>query len=182
MQHVLDKPYRAPPAGQAKAPRTENLYEVWGDTIESRDLLLAIVIGGAVSLGTFGIAHFTLHNLVESAQMAKAYSMLVGILGCLAGGVLSARLFKPKRDVIEQAADPAFREQVVAELLKEYGTLGRLEDLAPEITAELHELGLYELFQDAQKREAQELEDSARAALEAEQTVAADAALNGGRA
>jgi hypothetical protein len=182
MQHVLDKPHRAPPAGGGKEPRQENLYEVWGDTIESRDLLLAILIGGAVSLSTFGIAHFTLHNLVESAQMAKAYSMLVGILGCLAGGVLSARLFKPKRDVIEEAADPAFREQVVADLLKEYGTLGRLEDLSPEMTAELHELELYELFREAQEREAKEQEESARAALEAEQQVAANVALSGGRA
>jgi len=177
MQHVLDKP-----TGAEKTPRTEHLYEVWGDTIESRDLLLAILIGGAVSLSTFGIAHFTLHNLVESAQMAKAYSMLVGILGCLAGGVLSARLFKPKRDVIEEAADPAFREQVVADLLKEYGTLGRLEDLSPEMTAELHELELYELFRDAQEREAKDQEETARAALEAEQQLAANAALSGGRA
>ncbi|HGP0212609.1 TPA: hypothetical protein ACLEX3_003710 [Pseudomonas aeruginosa] len=180
MQHVLDKPHQAPLLA-GKEPRHEHLYEVWGDTIESRDLLLAILIGGAVSLGTFGVAHFTLHNLVESAQMAKAYSMLVGILGCLAGGVISARLFKPKRDVIEQAADPAFREQVVADLLNEYGTLGRLQDLSPAMAAELHQLELYELFHDAQEREAQVLEESARAALEAEQYMAANAALTGGR-
>ena len=87
------------------------------------------------------------------AQMARAYAMLIGILGCLAGGAISARLFAPKRDVQENVADQSFREQVVADLLKEYGSLGRLEDLSAEVIAELRELELYELFREAQARE-----------------------------
>ncbi|MNG30072.1 hypothetical protein D3C84_1156080 [compost metagenome] len=53
----------------------------------------------------------------------------------------------------EHAADPAFREQVVADLLKEYGSLGRLEGLSAEVIAELRELGLYDVFREAQARE-----------------------------
>ena len=134
-------------------PKKQNLYEVWGDTIDGRDLALSIGIGAVVSLGAYFAAQQVLHSLVESAQMARAYSMLIGILGCLAGGAISAKLFAPKRDVRENVADQSFREQVVADLLKEYGSLGRLEDLSAEVIAELRELELYELFREAQARE-----------------------------
>ena len=131
----------------------QHLYEVWGDTIDARHLALSIGIGAVVSLGAYFAAQHLLHYVVESAQMARAYAMLIGILGCLAGGAISARLFAPKRDVQENVADQSFREQVVADLLKEYGSLGRLEDLSAEVIAELRELELYELFREAQARE-----------------------------
>jgi hypothetical protein len=138
---------------QRLSPKRQNLYEVWGDTIDGRDLAMSIGIGAVVSLGAYFAAQQVLHHLVESAQMARAYAMLIGILGCLAGGAISARLFAPKRDVQENVADQSFREQVVADLLKEYGSLGRLEDLSAEVIAELRELELYELFREAQARE-----------------------------
>lgn len=136
-------------------PKRQNLYEVWGDTIDGLDLMLSIGIGAVVSLGAYFGAYYVLQPIVESTQMAKTYAMLVGVLGCLGAGVISAKLFPPKRDVQEHAADPAFREQVVADLLKEYGSLGRLEDLSEEVIAELRELELYDLFRDAQAREEQ---------------------------
>ncbi|TFY85413.1 hypothetical protein DYL61_29615 [Pseudomonas nabeulensis] len=134
-------------------PDKQHLYEVWGDTIDGRHLALSIGIGAVVSLGAYFAAQHLLHYVVESTQMARAYAMLIGILGCLAGGAISAKLFPPKRDVQENHADQGFREQVVADLLKEYGSLGRLEDLSPEVIAELRELELYELFREAQARE-----------------------------
>ena len=156
-----------------RAPRKQNLYEVWGDTIDVRDLALSITIGAVVSLGAYFAAQQVLHGLMESAQMARAYAMLIGILGCLAGGTISAKLFAPKREVRENVADQAFREQVVADLLKEYGSLGRLEELSDEVIAELRELELYELFRAAQAGEEQSGE---------EQAGAAQASLSGGRA
>lgn len=134
-------------------PDKQHLYEVWDDTIDGRHLAMSIGIGAVVSLGAYFAAQHLLHYLVESAQMARAYAMLIGILGCLAGGAISAKLFPPKRDVQENLADQGFREQVVADLLKEYGSLGRLEDLSAEVIAELRELELYELFREAQARE-----------------------------
>ncbi|WP_325919593.1 hypothetical protein [Pseudomonas frederiksbergensis] len=151
MQHDHSTPALAPePSLGEGGPARQNLYEVWGDTIDVRDLAISIAIGAVVSLGAYFAAKLLMHSLVESAQMARAYAMLVGILGCLAGGAISAFFFKPKREVLEHQADQGFREQVVADLLKEYGSLGRLEDLSPEVTAELKELQLYELFRQAQ--------------------------------
>lgn len=173
MNHPHNPPSASPPPSDESRYR---LYEVWGDTICARHLTMAIIIGAVVSLGAFGGAQLILAQLVESQQMAKAYSMLVGILGCLGGGAISAKLFKPKRDVIEDVADPGFREQVVADLLKEYGSLGRLEDVSPEVLAELKELQLYDLFLDAERRERATAAEQPRTA-----EIASGVAVQGGR-
>ncbi|MHA6195404.1 hypothetical protein ACX3YG_13645 [Pseudomonas wadenswilerensis] len=128
----------------------DNLYEVWGDTVDSRHLLAAIGVGAVCSLGAFYLAQHLLTGWVESAQMARAYAMLLGILGSLLGGGVSACLFKPKRHVVEHVADPAWRQQVIEELRSEYGGIGQLSDLPPEVRNELRELGLERLFDDAE--------------------------------
>ena len=134
----------------APNPQSDSwLYEVWGDTVDSRHLAGAIAIGALVSLGAFLLAERLFLGVVESAQMARAYAMLVGILGCLAGGAISAVLFKPKRRVVEHVADAAWRERALRELEAEYGGLGELHDLPPEVLAELKEVQLYELFTQA---------------------------------
>lgn len=161
MNNSLPLPRKSPPLSTAILS-PPGLYEVWGDTVSGQHLAKAVVIGIVISLTTFALAQWVLRDLVESVQMAKAYSMLIGIIGCLAGGAICACLFKPKREVIEHVADPAFREQVVADLLKEYGTLGRLEDVSPYVIEELRQLELYDLFADAQARE----EDSGAQAAE----------------
>lgn len=122
------------------------LYEVWGDTVDARHLLYAIVIGAIVSLSSFFTAQHFLLEWVASAQMARAYAMLVGIVGCLVGGTISATLFKPKRNVVEHEADPAWRCQVLSDLQNEFGDLGRLADLPSQTIKELRDMDLYDLF------------------------------------
>ena len=123
-----------------------DLYELWGDTVNGRHLIYAIAIGASVSLSAFFLAKHLLVGWVDNVQMAKAYAMLVGIVGCLVGGAISAKLFKPKRNVVEHQADPAWRAKVLAELQDEFGDLGSLSDLPAETLAELHEMDLYEVF------------------------------------
>ncbi|MEG0860488.1 MAG: hypothetical protein RSD81_15725 [Pseudomonas sp.] len=127
------------------------LFEVWGDTVDGRHLVYAIAIGAVVSLGAFFTAQHLLVGWVESVQMARAYAMLIGIVGCLAGGAISATLFKPKRNVVEHLADPAWRAKILIELQNEFGPLGRLADLPPATIAELREMDLYDLFADYEK-------------------------------
>jgi hypothetical protein len=127
------------------------LYEVWGDTVDGRHLMYSITIGAVVSLGVFYAAQFLFVGWVANEQMARAYAMLVGIVGCLVGGAISARLFKPKRHVVEHQADPAWRAQVLIELQSEFGDLGKMSDLPPETIAELKEMDLFDLFDDREK-------------------------------
>jgi multidrug transporter EmrE-like cation transporter len=131
-------------------PSRYTLFEVWGDTVDSKHLGIALIVGAVCSLGAYAIALWVLGRIVADAQMVHAYAMLGGIAGCLLGGVISALLFEPKREVIEEAADAAYRETVIADLAKQYGSLGRIEDLPPEIAFELRELGLYDAFREAQ--------------------------------
>ena len=153
------------------------LYEVWGDTVDGRHLIYAIAIGAVVSLGAFFIAKHLLVGWVASAQMARAYAMLIGIVGCLAGGAISAALFKPKRHVMEHQADPAWRAQVLLELQNEFGDLGKLSDLPPATIAELHEMDLYELFADYERAQLAKVDSPEPPALNVESAVS----IKGGR-
>ncbi|KAF1045540.1 hypothetical protein [Xylophilus sp.] len=145
----------AQPAPLAPAAGRPALYEVWGDTIDAGHLAWAVALGAAISLGTYFSARWSLARLLSDPQMVPAYAMLAGILGCLIGGVVSAAFFKPKRTVVEEVVDEKLRSAVVADLVAQYGDIGRIEDLSPEVAAELRELGLYELFEQIQHAHAQ---------------------------
>lgn len=123
-----------------------HLAEVWGDVVDRRHLAAAVVIGAVVSLGTFLIAARIFAATVAVPDVGRAYAMLVGLLGCVLSGLICAKLFPPKREVVETAADPAWRIAAMQQLAGDTGAIGRLEDLPPQVIAELKELDLYELF------------------------------------
>lgn len=131
-----------PPAPSAR------LAEVWSDTVDLRHLAWAIGIGISVSVAGFFIASRWLRGVVASPELAHAYAMLAGLAGCVLAGVICARLFPPKREVLEHSAthDPAWRAEVLAELAEQPGGLGTLADLPEAAVRELKALDLYELF------------------------------------
>lgn len=131
---------RRAPAGQ--------LAEVWSDTVDLRHLAWSIAIGVVVSVAAFVAAGRVLRGLASSAELGHAYAMLAGLAGSVIAGVVCARLFRPKREVVENTslADAAWREEVLADLANEPGGLGTLADLPPAALQELRELGLDELF------------------------------------
>lgn len=128
-------------------PARWRLVEIWGDTADLGHLAWAIVIGVAVSLTGYLVASRVLANLVSTPELARAYAMLAGLGGCVVSGVICAKLFTPKREVVEgAAADPRWREEVLAELAGEHGTLGSVDDLPPSVVREMKELQIYDLF------------------------------------
>lgn len=128
------------------------LIEVWGDTVDSRHLLWAILIGAVISLSAFLIARHFLLGVVAQPAMAGSYAMLIGLGGCLVAGGLCAKLFAPKRVVLEHDNDPHWRDAAMAELANEAGGLGKLADLPPAVAAEMREVGLYDLFENYEKK------------------------------
>jgi hypothetical protein len=124
----------------------------------------SIIIGAVISLSGYFVASSLLPAVVASPDMARAYAMLVGLAGSLISGVVCARLFPPKREVVEQGADPFWREEVLEQLVAETGALGSMADLPPEAIQELKELGLYELFASHQNMNAEQMaaEEQAR--------------------
>ncbi|ARP79991.1 hypothetical protein CAL12_03560 [Bordetella genomosp. 8] len=139
------------PHGQRAVPDRASawqLAEVWSDTVDLRHLAWSIGIGVVISVAAFIAAGRWLGGIAASAELAHAYAMLAGLAGSVIAGVVCARLFPPKREVVEDTslADPAWRAEVLAELAGEPGGLGTLADLPPAALRELRELGLLELF------------------------------------
>jgi hypothetical protein len=123
-----------------------DLVEVWGDTVDLRHLAWSVVLGVGISIGAFWAGERLLSAVVPDAAIARAYAMLVGLAGCIVAGAVCGFLFKPKREVVEHAVDPAERMKVLDQLAAESGGLGALTDLSPGARAEMEELGLLDLF------------------------------------
>jgi hypothetical protein len=122
------------------------LMEIWGDTVDRRHLALSIVIGGVIAMAAFVVSRWLLRQVVADQAMAASYAMLVGLAGCLIAGIICAKLFPPKRQIIEEGEDPSWRESAMDELATDANGLGRLADLPPSVIAELKDVGLYETF------------------------------------
>jgi hypothetical protein len=150
--------------------------DVWGDTVDARHLKWAILIGIGVSFAAFTLANAILSRFVHDLAMARAYAMLVGLGGCLLGGVICARLFKPKRIAAALEADEGRRAHLIATLVQAQGTrrtrrgntenaaagdargardasapYGGVASLPPHVIAEMREVGLYDLFAEQER-------------------------------
>lgn len=149
MQTVMDL------GREAAAGMRPRYAEVWGDTVDTVHLGWSVLIGVAVSFGAFELALRVLQPLVAQAAMGRAYAMLVGLGGCLVSGAICARLFKPKRIVVEQeASDEGMRAELVERLVAEAGSQGSIATLPAYVAAEMKEVGLYDLFAEAEARRA----------------------------
>ncbi|MDR5766804.1 MULTISPECIES: hypothetical protein [unclassified Caballeronia] len=155
MEQQLAAHERGRALSQSAETTEYQLVEIWGDTVDTRHLAWSVVLGIAISYGAFAIANRVLAAYVPDAAMARAYAMLVGLAGCLIAGAVCAKLFKPKREVVEEAHGAAGREEVLKQLANEAGGLGRVADLPPSVVAEMKELGLYELFAEYEQRDEQ---------------------------
>ena len=97
------------PSTTAASPapvRSGGLFEIWGDTVNLAHLALSIIIGAAISLGSYLVASQYLPSISSTPEMGRAYAMLFGLAGCLLAGLICARLFAPKREVVvEQGTD-----------------------------------------------------------------------------
>lgn len=129
-----------------KKKRQVQLAEVWGDVVDVRHLLWAIIIGCAISLPAFLAASWLFTQFVPTPDLARTYALLVGLAGCLIAGAICAKLFPPKRVLKEEMSDVAAREEALAELAAETGDLGNIKDLPPAAVQELRDLGIYDLF------------------------------------
>ena len=132
--------------------QVSHLVEVWGDTVDIRHLAWSVALGIGISLGAFFSANYFLALVVHDAAMTRAYAMLVGLAGCLITGAVCAKLFKPKRVVVEQSSDTARREEVLDQLAAEAGGLGFVADLPLPVVIEMKELGLYDVFLKHEQR------------------------------
>ena len=130
---------------------SSNLVEVWGDTVDFRSMLFAILIGSIVSTGTFLLAKFFMSSLSGDTTLLNGYAMLIGLGGCLLSGFICSVMFKPARTVISSQEDNSENVKAfIVELIKDDSNYTSVNDLPSEVKKELELLQLLSVFQEAE--------------------------------
>ncbi|WP_193072528.1 hypothetical protein [Brevibacterium sp. FME37] len=119
------------------------LLEVWNDTVDSKHLVGSIAIGIGVAVPAFLLSDH-LFTSTGDAELGHSYALLIGIVGCIVGAVIAGSLFKPKRVITQAEADTRNRQEVIDEVVEEYGDLGDPRDLKPAVQEEIRALGLFD--------------------------------------
>lgn len=114
--------------------------EVWGDVVDLRHLGGAVAIGAGVSLTLYLAAGRLFAATVASVEVGRSYAMLVGLLACVGGGAIAARLFPPKRVMTEFVGQ---LEGVPTGSVEGSSASG----LPPETVDEMRALGLRDAFE-----------------------------------
>ncbi|MCI1821840.1 hypothetical protein [Megasphaera sueciensis] len=125
------------------------LADVWGDTVNLRDLGIGMVIGMVISISCYLAASMLIkvQNPDLPDNLLSAYSLLFGIGGCVLSAVISARLFKPKRVLNEEEFSENDRDSVIKELKIDIEReKEELKYLDPKVEQEMKDLKLYDLF------------------------------------
>ena len=129
-----------------------NLVEVWGDTVNFKSMLFAIVIGSVVSTGTFLLAKFFLSSSSGDTTLLNGYAMLIGLGGCLLSGFICSIMFKPARTVISSQEDNSDNVKAsIVDLIKDDPNYTSVNDLPSEVKEELNLLQLMTVFQEAEE-------------------------------
>ena len=129
-----------------------NLVEVWGDTVNFKSMLFAIVIGSVVSTGTFLLAKFFLSSSSGDTTLLNGYAMLIGLGGCLLSGFICSIMFKPARTVISGQEDNSDNVKAfIVDLIKDDPNYTSVNDLPSEVKEELNLLQLMTVFQEAEE-------------------------------
>ena len=140
---------QAPPPTDDQTPRPRYL-EVWGDTVVGRDLAVSVVIGIVVSVCALLGATALFNSFVTDSSLAEAYALLVGIAACLVAGVVSGKLFRPKRNIAVDSSEGDKVGDVIRVLQEERQGLGSVGDLPAQTVRELKDLDLYDRFVEAE--------------------------------
>lgn len=124
-----------------------HLIEVWNDTVDSRHLTGGIAISVGIAVTAFLVADH-LFAAADQTELGHSYALLIGILGCILGAVITGLLFKPKRVITTSTADTRSRQEIIDEIVKEYGDLGDPRELPEAVQNEVRTLGLFDALLD----------------------------------
>ena len=124
-----------------------HLIEVWNDTVDSRHLTGGIALSVGIAVSAYFIADH-LFTEAGNTELGHSYALLIGILGCILGAVITGILFTPKRVITTSTADTRDRQEIIDEIVEEYGDLGDPRELPEAVQDEVRALGLFEVLID----------------------------------
>lgn len=127
---------------------TPKYTQVWGDLVSLKELVIASILGIAITMGMFFLGQYIFHELVEGLDeaLADGYSLLIGVSGVFISGFISAKLFKPKRIVIDKMETQGIEEVLKAAGITRDEEAAALAEASPEIIKEMEEIELYGLL------------------------------------
>lgn len=121
--------------------------EVWGETVDLKELVYASIIGIVLTMGMFLIGRKIFLNMNNiNLGLVNGYSLLFGVLGCILSGIISARLFKPKRIIEVRHSKENTEEVISAAGMTVEEEIEALSNIDSQIIKELEELKLYGLL------------------------------------
>lgn len=132
------------------AQKEEQFIEILGDTINSKQLIIAIILSVTTSLGGYQLGQYIFPKITDS-QMVNSYSLLLGIAGTVIVLVLNAALFKPKRVLLEDEVSGNTMEDVFKDLQLDIDEELRLIGEDPVTKKELDELGVLRNFENMRR-------------------------------
>ncbi len=121
--------------------------EVWGDRVILKELGIACLLGVGLTMSFFLIGQKIFLGMEGlEVSLANGYALIVGVLGCIISGVVSAKLFKPKRNIEER-----FEFEDIEDILQAAGITVEEERQAlavadEDVIKELEDLQLYALL------------------------------------
>ncbi|MFB8766972.1 hypothetical protein VSQ78_04595 [Nocardiopsis alba] len=146
-------------APEEEKEATGRLLEIWGDTVDSRHTLWAILLGAGIAVPLYLVSERLFAHFGDNPDVASTYALLVGLGGCLLAGFLNAVFFRPKRIVRETAADGEGRRKAMDAIEAEIGPLGDPSELPAAVQEELRTLGLYDDLLAQHRRRSTEAEE-----------------------
>lgn len=123
------------------------LTEVWGDTVNIKELAISIILGVIFTMCFYLIGRkiFMSMGTIEE-NLAKGYALFVGIAGCFIAAVISAKSFRPKRLVAELDSTTDIAEVLEYAHMTPEEEGEALTKVGPDVIKELEDLELYGLL------------------------------------
>lgn len=135
--------------------KREVYAELWGDRVILKELFIAAVIGIVLTMGCYlAASSYFLNNPSIEPGLAKGYSLMVGIGGCIVSAAISSKLFKPKRVIIDkaEAADVDGALEAAGSTME--AELEGIRNASAESVREMEALGLTGLLELRKEAEA----------------------------
>lgn len=135
-------------AEHVSSTRHDNLFFVWGDTVDLRQLIAGLAAGAVVGYASFAAAEsylFAYHDYLKPGVL-MGYALLIGVAGSVFIGALAGTVFTPKR-IVREGVPVRDRASLFRELRTDPAEEARhLASVAPDVIAEMRRLGILELF------------------------------------
>lgn len=128
--------------------------DLWGDRVALKQLALSALIGIVITMTCYIIAsRYFLAQVTIEDGLARGYSLMIGIGGCIIAAAICSKLFKPKRIIVESAENLDIIGAIEAAGSTLEDEIHKIKKADPVSIAEMKSLGLEALLSLGKEKE-----------------------------